>query len=103
MELNYVPDNTGFQTLTSGAALPLAFKGVFNVTFIDDIFTYTKDSNSLVPPFKPSVDLIINSVTDADEIIAEGVDDDGNTSESITLNPTGADSQIRFGRLHTRI
>jgi MSHA biogenesis protein MshQ len=100
MELNYVPDNTGFQILTSGAALPLAFKGVFNVTFIDDIFTYTKDSNSQVPPFKPSVDLIINSVTDDDDIIAAGVRDiDGDTSESITLNPTGADSQIRFGRL----
>lgn len=88
MALTYEQDAAGFRDPTINANQPSAFKGIFDVTFTNDNFTYVKDRNSEVDPFYPSVNLVITSVTDSDSI----------STDSITLNPKGLDP-IRFGRM----
>ncbi|WP_413699862.1 DUF6701 domain-containing protein [Psychromonas sp. KJ10-10] len=60
-----------------------------------DHFVYTRNANSLIAPFTSDIELLINSVTDSDNIQATDLDSD--TSNGIlTLQPLGL--EIRFGR-----
>jgi MSHA biogenesis protein MshQ len=65
--------------------------GVFNFTFsTNDSFIYTRDANSQVTPFAPTIDLIITSITDSD-LVTTGV--------VTTLTPAALNTEMRFGRL----
>lgn len=87
MALTYNPGSDGFRDPATSNP-PEAVNGIFDAEFTNDDFTYIKDANSRVSPFMPSVNLVINHVTDSDGI----------GSGSITLNPTGMEP-IRFGRM----
>jgi serine acetyltransferase len=88
MVLIYTRDTAGFRDDANTANQPEAVNGIFNVTFTNDAFTYEKDNNSEISPFKPSVNLVITNVEDLDGI----------STGTFTLNPTGTEP-IRFGRM----
>jgi predicted acyltransferase (DUF342 family) len=68
--------------------------GTFNFEFTNDSFVYTRDANSRVIPFEPTIDLIIVSITDSDSITTSVV----NTTLTPVAHNTG-NTDMRFGRL----
>jgi hypothetical protein len=94
-------------TAVAGAFMPLVYdkhltsldiptgNGTFNFEFAAaDSFVYTRDANSQVTPFAPTIDLVIASITDSDSITT------GPVNTTLTpVAPNAASTDMRFGRL----
>lgn len=89
---NFGADGSSFLALgwTPGiSSLVANNNGMLTFTLGNDVFSYLRDSNSLVAPFVSDIDLKINSVVDSDAITATGMPQ--------TISPTGI--ELRYGQL----
>jgi hypothetical protein len=87
MPLVYTKDSTSLDIPTGNGSFDFEFAAA-------DSFVYTRDANSQVTPFAPTIDLVIVSITDSDSITTGVVD---TTLTPVSPNATSTD--MRFGRL----
>jgi hypothetical protein len=87
MPLVYTKDSTSLDIPTGNGTFDFEFAAA-------DSFVYTRDANSQVTPFAPTIDLVIVSITDSDSITTGVVD---TTLTPVSPNATSTD--MRFGRL----
>jgi hypothetical protein len=87
MPLVYTKDSTSLNIPTGNGTFDFEFDAA-------DSFVYTRDANSQVTPFAPTIDLVIVSITDSDSITTGVVD---TTLTPVAPNATSTD--MRFGRL----
>jgi MSHA biogenesis protein MshQ len=86
------------QATTSLGSLSKLSNGVMDYVFSpDDTFTYSKDSNSEATEFSVKYDILINSITDSDNVGINSNSDIPHTALPLIVRPTGGFQ--RFGRL----